>query len=56
MSEKSTFSKSVQCILADLAANSLGEGELKPMHLLSREDLIRQVFVSIIVFISCTFC
>ncbi|VDK84094.1 unnamed protein product [Litomosoides sigmodontis] len=39
----SKTSKSVQCILADLAANPLDEGRLKPKHLLSREDLIRQV-------------
>ncbi|VBB28318.1 unnamed protein product [Acanthocheilonema viteae] len=35
--------ETAQCILGDVAANSLDEGRLKRMHLLSREDLIRQV-------------
>uniref|UniRef100_A0A0R3RVM9 SAM domain-containing protein n=1 Tax=Elaeophora elaphi TaxID=1147741 RepID=A0A0R3RVM9_9BILA len=39
----SSFSKTTQSILDDIAANSTNEGQLKRMHLLSREDLIRQV-------------
>ncbi|CAG9539495.1 unnamed protein product [Cercopithifilaria johnstoni] len=39
----SKTSKTAQCILGDVATNSLYEGRLKQMHLLSRDDLIRQV-------------
>lgn len=38
-----TFSKTVQCVLSNAAADSSNKGRLKQMHLLSREDLIRQV-------------